>query len=208
MIVKKNIVILDDHPIVVKALGDMVENISIDFNVKSFSDTRKAYEYIESNNIDLIVLDIQLDEWDGFSFYRRIKSSGYKGKLIFFTSLDNPSYARTALEIGADGYCTKSMSLDNLKVTIIRVLSNDRSAIESSLEHQKMVKLSQRETLVLSYLIEGQTNKQIADRLYLSQKTISTYKSRLLKKHGVGSILELIKMRDNFGYITKGETVD
>nr|AKN36363.1 Regulatory protein, LuxR:Response regulator receiver [Vibrio tasmaniensis] len=155
--------------------------------------------------VDLVILDVQLDEGDGFSFYRRIKSSGFSGKLIFFTTLENESYIETARRLGADRYCTKSMLLESLQNTVIKVLYQKHSHSIEKLGTQKIheIKLSQREMLVLSFLMEGYSNKYVAEKLFLSPKTISTYKHRLLKKHGVSNIIDLIRLKDNFSYSRK-----
>ncbi|MEL0610321.1 response regulator transcription factor [Vibrio echinoideorum] len=188
----RRIVVIDDHPIVAKAVSDMVNAISIRFNSEYFVKSELAREHIKNQPVDLIILDIQLDVGDGFSFYRKIKSEGYNGKLIFFTALESQSNLSTAKRVGADGFCTKSMDFQSLKNTIVQVLTHNTSVNVPLLES---VKLTQKEELVLSYLCEGMTNKQIAEKLYLSPKTISTYKYRILKKYDVSNIIDLMKIK-------------
>ncbi|NGZ15638.1 response regulator transcription factor [Vibrio aestuarianus] len=188
----RRIVVIDDHPIVAKAVSDMVNAISIGFNSEYFVNSELAREHIISQPVDLIILDIQLDVGDGFSFYRKIKSEGYNGKLIFFTALESQSNLSIAKRVGADGFCTKSMDFQSLKNTIVQVLTHNTSVNVPLLES---VKITQKEELVLSYLCEGMTNKQIAEKLYLSPKTISTYKFRILKKYGVSNIIDLMKIK-------------
>lgn len=200
---KEKIVVVDDHPVVAKAVVDCIKTISIDFEVISFIKAEQALVYIRSSMVDLVILDVQLDEGDGFSFYRRIKSSGFSGKLIFFTTLENESYVETARRLGADGYCTKSMPLESLQNTVIKVLYQKHSIEKLGAQKIHEIKLSQREMLVLSFLMEGYSNKDVAEKLFLSPKTISTYKHRLLKKHGVSNIIDLIRLKDNFSYSRK-----
>ncbi|MCG9659575.1 response regulator transcription factor [Vibrio mediterranei] len=195
---KKQIVVVDDHPIVAKAVVDCIKTISLDFEVISFTKAQQALVYIVSSTVDLVILGIELDKGDGFSFYRRIQSSGFSGKLIFFTALENESYIETARRLGVDGYCTKSMPLKSLQDMVIKVLYQKHSIEKPSVQKKYKVKLSQREILVLSFLMEGYSNKYIAEKLFLSQKTISTYKHRLLKKYGVSNIIDLIRLKDNF----------
>ncbi|MFA0016435.1 response regulator [Vibrio lentus] len=194
---KKNIIVIDDHPVVAQAVVDNIESISIDFTVSSFTKSEDAYNYIRNSDvfIDLIILDVQLDQGDGFSFYRRIRSKGFSGKLIFFTTLEGESYIEAARRLGADGYYTKSMSLKLLKQAVIKAIYNKCKSFNFEEKSNIKVKLSQRETLVLSYLLDGLTNKKIAEKLHLSPKTISTYKHRLLQKHGASSLIDLVNIK-------------
>lgn len=197
MINKKKIVVIDDHPVVVQAVVDSIRSISIDFDVMSFVKAEDAFNYIKEKNlaIDLIILDVQLDVGDGFSFYRRIKLQGYSGKLIFFTTLEGESYIEAARRLGADGYCTKSMSLEALKQAVIKAIYKKSKSFSIAESRKKEINLSQREMLVLSYLLKGYSNKQVAEKLHLSPKTISTYKHRLLQKYGVTSLIDLVNIK-------------
>jgi two-component system response regulator FimZ (fimbrial Z protein) len=105
-------------------------------------------------------------------------------------------FSNTAKQIGANGYITKAENTSMLKEAIVSVsrgfsvFKNDEGTTA-----RRHTKLSKRETIVFNYLLKGYTNKQISEILTLSSKTISTYKSRILDKYKVDSIVELIRLQ-------------
>lgn len=185
---KVNIVILEPYPIVAKAMSGVIENASIRYKTKTFTRYLDAFEFVTSNAVDLIVLDIQLDYSDGFTFLSRIKDYGFVGNSIFYTALEGSYYLTSARRVGADALCKKMDPVSSLLKSINTVVSTRRSLLKKT---SKETHLSNRETLVLSYLKQGLSNKNIAERLELSPKTISTYKHRLLKKLDARNAFEI-----------------
>ncbi|RTZ17525.1 response regulator transcription factor [Vibrio aquaticus] len=190
--------IYDDHPIVCESLKVYIKRLDFIDTVESVSTYKEALEMIKSGHFNLLLLDINLEEADGFEFFRRIQAHGYSGRTLFLSSYTQAYCVRTAFELGADGYIAKSESTD----VIVKAISDITRGfsyfkygehMQSGSENRS---LSSRETVVLNYLMEGRCNKDIAEMLGLSAKTISTYKARILKKHGVRSVIEIINKND------------
>lgn len=196
---KINVLILDDHPLVCAAIKNLIAPIDYIDTVLTISDVRKAFKIIKSLNIDLLILDINLGDNDGFDFYRRIKAHGYNGKILFISANDNQLYSDTAFKLGADGYICKSEDMDLIKESLDGIMKGYTFfKFKSSDEGcNKKVALSNRETVVFNYLIKGKTNTEIAEILSLSTKTVSTYKRRIFDKYQVDNIVDLIKL-DNW----------
>ena len=198
MIINKriNVLILDDHPLVCAAIRALISPVYYVDTILTESDTKKAFDIIKMMDIDLLILDVNLGKSDGFDFYRRIKSHGYKGKTLFISANDSQLYSDAAFKLGADGYICKSENMNLIKesldgimqgYTFFKFKSNDK-------KQGVNISLSNRETVVFNYLVKGKTNSEIAEILSLSTKTVSTYKRRIFDKYKVNNIVDLIKI--------------
>ncbi len=193
---KVSCLILDDHPLVCAAIENLLRDHHRIDTVYSMTDPQKAQAFLKENDIEMLVLDVNLAKADGFEFARRITAHGYQGKMLFISANESQIYSETAFRLGADGYITKSENM-NLIVHAIESILNGYTFFKftgDAPDRSAEVKLSQREAVVLTYLMEGKANKEIAEILSLSAKTISTYKTRILDKYQVKSVLELMKV--------------
>lgn len=189
-----NCLVVDDHPLVCVAIETLLGSIDYIQSITSVHNGSSAHKVLKNNPINLLILDVNLGDSDGFDFLRRAKAHGYTGKVLFISSSDNAIHINTAFKMGADGYLCKSENfhliadaIDSIVkgYSIFKFRNNNQSAGKAE--------LSKRETVVFNYLVQGKSNKYIADVLSLSAKTVSTYKRRILDKYKVTSIVELIK---------------
>ncbi|USD61332.1 response regulator transcription factor [Vibrio sp. SCSIO 43140] len=194
--------VVDDHPLVGEAIRQLVSSISLHFRVHLANTANEALKIFQQEEIDCLILDIQLEEGDGFDLYRRLKRKGYSGKTLFCSSITSTSFVETALKMGADGYFTKNMDTESFRRKILKVVNTGHKDHKAQLteSNKVVIKLSERETLVKHHLMAGLKNKEIAIIMNLSEKTISTYKHRILKKHDVKNIIELRELDANFNY--------
>ncbi|MGF1777707.1 response regulator [Vibrio nomapromontoriensis] len=192
----KDCLVIDNFPLVREAISRIVSSIE-DINlVHQISDIQVALDLVKAGSIDLIVLDVNLAEADGFEFMRRAFTAGYRGKAIFISSYGYPIYSETAYKLGVNGYISKSEDPALIRDAISGVMRGyNLFKTDYKVRNRKIV-LSQRETVVFNYLKKGYTNKQISEFLSLSAKTISTYKSRILDKYEANSIVELVNSHD------------
>ncbi|MEZ9159141.1 DNA-binding response regulator [Vibrio lentus] len=189
-----NCLVVDDHPLVCVAIETLLKNIDYIQSVTSVHSGSTAHKILRNNSINLLVLDVNLGDSDGFDFLRRAKAHGYTGKVLFISSSDNAIHINTAFKMGADGYLCKSENF-HLIADAIDSIVKGYSIFKFKNTHQKTGKseLSKRETVVFNYLVQGKSNKYIAGVLSLSSKTVSTYKRRILDKYKVTNIIDLIK---------------
>ncbi len=188
--------IFDDHPLVCVAIKSLVESMEIVKGVYTTTSSKSALETIKTKDIGLIILDINLQDCDGYDFYRRIISHGYEGKVIFFSGESSHLYSQIAFRLGADGYVCKSENYSILKDAIEAVAKGYsffkfRHTAEDS---KPFAELSSRENAVMKHLLQGKSNREIANILSISDKTVSTYKRRVLDKYNVGNIMELARV--------------
>ncbi|CAH0530032.1 response regulator transcription factor [Vibrio hippocampi] len=196
---KLNCLILDDHPLVGIAIKSLVLDLKYVESVEILTDANKSLAKLKEGSINLLILDVNLGDCDGFDFYRRIKSHGYKGKVLFFSAEQSYLFSEMAFKLGADGYVCKSEEHSILRdaiegiyhgYTFFKFKQNARQV-----DRQK--KLSSREVVVMNYLLQGKNNKEIAALLSISDKTVSTYKKRIFDKYSVSNIIELTKVTVN-----------
>lgn len=196
MMNKLNCLIFDDHPLVCIAIKSLVESLGTANDVLTVTNSKDALKILKEQQIGLLILDVNLADCDGYDFYKRIKSHGFAGKVIFFSAETSHMYSQMAFRSGADGYVCKSENHEILK-DAIEAVSKGYSFFkfkQSVEEHRNVPALSSRESAVMKLLLQGKTNRDIADVLSISDKTVSTYKRRVLDKYNVKNIVELSKV--------------
>ncbi|EIE0340243.1 response regulator transcription factor [Salmonella enterica] len=200
------ILLVDDHPAICFAVKVAFEK-QTNFHVTT-SNGERLLQQIHRDNPDLLLLDLELNGSDGLDRLPRIKQHFPTLKILIYTNQPAAHYARRTLLAGADGFVNKSLDLDDLMSSCGLILAGyhcfPKEVMETLLNSERqpqsadslLSRLSDRELTVLHYLKRGKTNKQIADSLLLSNKTISTYKIRMIKKCGVERIEQLYDLLD------------
>ncbi len=192
-----NCLIFDDHPLVSVAIKSLVESLDIANEVMTATSSKEALRILKGS-IGLLILDVNLADCDGYDFYKRIKSHGFNGKVIFFSAETSHMYSQMAFRSGADGYVCKSENHEILKDAIEAVMKGySFFKFKQTVEEDRNVPmLSSRESAVMKLLLQGKSNRDIADVLSISDKTVSTYKRRVMVKFNVKNIVELSKVVD------------
>ncbi|MGF1777058.1 response regulator [Vibrio nomapromontoriensis] len=198
-----NILIVDDHPLVCAALESVIRDSFSDAVVEQSFSAKKALAYLAENKIHILILDIELGDDDGFDLLHKAKRFGFDGKVIIISSKDEKLCSDLAISTGASGYLDKKESVSRVADAIKAVNSGYtyfRQMSSNSSQRGSSVKLSTRESAVLRLLLDGHTNKEIARKMNISEKTVSTYKRRILDKYDVRSVFMLVK---NSSYILR-----
>lgn len=198
------IVVADSHPIVhkgIKAYFSDSTEISI---VGKALTARELFSCLESKMVDVIVLEMDLHKSDGLAVLRRIKEEQPGVRVLIFSNQPEEVYAISSLKAGASGYINKKEVLSTLRDAILKIasggvfitneLAQSIAFDESTGRPRRMFKkLSMREVEVLKMLCDGKRNKDIAFELKINEKTVSTYRSRIMKKLLVRNIVELVR---------------
>lgn len=204
-----SILLIDDHPAICFAVKVTLEK-NTNFQVTT-SDGNRLLQQIHHDRPDLLLLDLELNGANGLDSLPRIRQHFPSLKILIYTNQPAALYARRTLLAGADGFVNKSLDLDVLVASCQLVLAGYhcfpntvmgafREAERAAQTPGKLIaRLSDRELTILHYLKRGRTNKQIADELLLSNKTISTYKMRMLKKCSVAHLEALYELLDAEG---------
>lgn len=197
-----SVIIMDEHPIVRMSIEVLLQkNKNIQVKLKS-GDSHEVLDCIRNHPIDLVILDIEMTGTDGFVLLKRIRNLNKDIKILFLSSKSEAFYAGRAIRAGANGFVSKRKDLGEIYNAVEMILTGYSFFPSETLSFINHIgsrtgaavdmPLSNREVTVLRYLTNGLSNKEIADQLLLSNKTISAHKSNIFSKLGVQSIVELI----------------
>jgi DNA-binding NarL/FixJ family response regulator len=193
------VLIVDDHAVLRDGLKNILNEPRGTAACHEASTAQEAVALIERQDWDLVVLDISLGETSGLDVLKHIKHVRPKLPVLIFTMHPERQYARRSLKSGAAGYVTKDSSPSELRQAIRRILAGGRyvssslaetlvADLEAGAFRQPHESLSDREFEVMRLIASGNTVSEIAALLSLSDRTISTYRARILEK---------MKMRTN-----------
>ena len=187
-----NVLIIDDQPLYSEALASLVQTAFQSVNVVESTDSAEVMEIIRNQPVDLVILDVVLGDRDGMRLAKNILATGYQGKILFISSRDYSSLSKAAFEMGAHGFLNKNEAKATIMDAIVSVTRGYSMFKATHNLSSGNVTLSNREAMVFHYLAQGYSNKKISEQLSLSAKTISTYKTRILKKYHAESVVELL----------------
>lgn len=200
---RRQILIADDHPIVRRGLKDIVVELG-ESDVLEASSGAEVLELVAHQPIDAVLLDISMPGRNGLETLQDLKREYPKLPVIMLTIYPEDQYAVRAMKAGADGYLTKDSAPDELVSALTKVFKGGKY-ISSSLaerlagelqrpaEKPPHEQLSDREFEVFRQLGTGLTITEIAERLSLSVKTVSTYRTRILEKMRMKSNSEVVQ---------------
>jgi len=214
----KKIVIAEDHTILRQGLKSLLDHNDGFEVVGEAEDGLEAIRCVEKKQPDLLLLDLNMPRMDGISVIKDIKRRFPDTKIVVLTMHKKEEYILETFKSGADGYCLKGDSHEELVTAIRSVLKNkfyvspeiSGRVLEGYLEGQKTVKektswdtLTQREREVLKMVGEGYQNKEIADYLCISVKTVEKHRANIMQKLDLHSASALTAYAFDHGLITK-----
>mgnify|MGYP000417860732 FL=1 len=195
--------VADAHPIVHKGLKAVFRNSNEISIVGKGLHCRDLVDYLGSKKVDIVVFEIELPGFEDIRTLRRLKDQYTNVRFLVFTTLSEEVYAISALKYGASGFLCKDNPLNKLKDAILKIstggvyitneLAEQMAFNETGGNPRELInQLSEREIQVLRLLVNGKRNKEIAISLSISDKTVSTYRSRLMKKLKVKNLVEML----------------
>lgn len=188
------VIIVDDHKMIREGLKQLLElenNISV---VGMASDGEECLSLLKKSKADVLLLDINMPNKNGLDILKEIKELKIEIKVIMLTVHNEVDYLLRAIEIGADGYVLKDAGSAEL-VHAIETVMNGESYIQPDMipmlnskmvvrnsDKEKIKNLTKRELEVLILVSEGMFNKEIADKLNISERTVKNHISSIFKK--------------------------
>ncbi|OGP73876.1 MAG: DNA-binding response regulator [Deltaproteobacteria bacterium RBG_16_49_23] len=215
---KYRIVIAEDHTILREGLKALLSS-SPEFDiVGEAGDGREAIRCVEKYKPDLILTDLSMPRMNGMEAIGEIKKRSPKTKILALTIHKAEEYILTTLKAGADGYLLKDSTHAELVMAVKKVLSGkhfispeiSEKVIEGYLEGRKALKtqtpwetLTHREREILKLIAEGFKNKEIADDLCISVKTVEKHRSNLMEKLNLHNVQALTAFAIEHGMVTR-----
>jgi DNA-binding NarL/FixJ family response regulator len=196
------VLLADDHAIVRDGLRRILA-ADTGFEVAGeAANGDEALALVRANDYDVVVLDMSMPGLSGIDLVKRLKMEKPKLRLLVLSMHGEQQYAVRALKAGASGYLTKDSAAEQLLGALRKVAAGGVHVSEvaaaglvasSNGDGPPHTRLSDREFEVLHLLAQGLSPTQIGERLHLSVKTVSTHKTRVLEKLGLGGTAELVR---------------
>ena len=206
------VIIVDDHTIVRKGIKQLLEDTD-DIRIEGeAANASEMFRALEETSYDVILLDIALPGRSGVEALKQLKEFYPNIPVLILSMYPEEQYALRVMKAGASGYLTKENDPEEM-VNAIRNATKGKKYISTSLaetlanhfyernEKPGYKNLSDREFEVLQHIASGRPLTEIADQLSLSVKTISTYRSRVLKKLGLKNNSDIVKYAMNHGLL-------
>ncbi|MGD2118703.1 MAG: response regulator [Chromatiales bacterium] len=210
-----NILLVDDHDLVRAGLKSILET-SEEFRVVAEADSgEQALEWLQNADPlpDVVLMDINMPGIGGIEATRRIRHLSPDIKIIAVTALKENPFPAQLIEAGAQGYVTKGCPAEEMFDAVKTVVAG-KNFVASQISNQVTLEnigangdkgpfdqLSSREMQVMLMITQGASNQYISDSLFLSPKTISTYRHRLFEKLNVSNDVELTHMAIRYGVV-------
>lgn len=189
------ILLLDDHKIFGESLKVLLEERGISCTYTS--SIKNFYEEVEGD-YDIILLDINLKEEEtGFDILDKIHD--INKKIVILTSYDMINYKKLAIEKGARDFINKSLDVDEVIERLEKVYKDEKISFN---DDEKIIEpLTKREEEILLEVLSGLTKKEIADKLYISERTLYNHLANIYAKLGAKNAIEAYKIALELGYI-------
>jgi len=196
------ILIADDHSIVREGLKQYVRTLDEVKLIDEAAEGNEAWAKIKDGGYDLVILDVSMPGMNGLDVLRSIKERNLQTRVLMLSVHPQEQYAVHAFKLGASGYISKDNVFEELTLAIRKIVSGGRyigNAFAEKLafngfdpgDRLPHEKLSEREFQVMIMLAKGKSVTEIAKEIYISDKTVSTYRARILEKMGMKKNAEL-----------------
>lgn len=198
------VLLVEDHPIFRFGVRHLIAQRWQDADIGEAQTLASALEAVKNSAWDLAIVDLNLPDSQGIESVTQIRRAARHLPLLVLSLHDETAYARQVIQQGAQGYLTKENAPDELIAAIQVVLSGGRyisHALAQSLalgaiaadDKSALETLGNQEYRVMLQLIDGARVSEVAARMNISPKTVSTYRSRIFEKLGVSSNVELAR---------------
>lgn len=201
-----SVIIVDDHPLVLNGFEFILKNTSTIVLRGSFNNAKDAFDFLSTEAVDVILMDINMPDMNGIEATEIIKKQCPDTQIIAISNHNEGSIALRMLKAGAMGYLLKNVSTDELIEgiqAVIRgeqVLSKEMNFILTD-KKDPIPSVSQREREVLRLMSQGHTTAKIGEQMFISPLTVESHRRNLLQKFGVVNSASLIHKATEMKFI-------
>jgi len=203
---KLKIVIVDDHPLFLSAMTQVLEKIEFVQVMAKYTKPEFVLPFIKNNKIDILVTDLSMPVINGLELCKLVKSEDENIEVVIVSMLNEVNKTLELIEIGVSAYLSKNAPKEQYEKALKKVsegqtfFSKEILDKIKSTEQSETIKLTPREKEVLSLVANEMTNQEIAVELFVSPTTVISHRKRLLQKFNARNTAGLIKraMEQNF----------
>jgi FixJ family two-component response regulator len=190
--------IIDDDRGMRQSIQDLVESVGL--RAESYATGEEFLKRKRTNDPSCLVLDVRLPQMSGLDFQRQLAETGMQIPIVFVTAHGDVPMSVRALKSGAVEFLTKPFRDQDLLDAIQQALQRDRTAQEQQAEiHDLQGRyhvLTRREREVMTLVVSGMLNKQIASEIGASEATVKIHRGQVMHKMQAGSVVDLVRMAD------------
>ena len=201
------VLIIDDHKIFGEGLASILESIKIT-SVRVFQDPKKALDHLNKfKDINLVFTDINMPEVNGFQMCQELKIKHKKIKIIAMSMYDDQRIKQQALKSGADIYLTKTTTKDEISLAIKNCFNNKKYIYKtkksSTIDDNFTIKykLTTREREIISEILDEKSNKEIAETLNISKRTVESHRKNIALKLDVKNSIGIAKIAIKYNLV-------
>ena len=213
---KIKVVIADDHQIVLDGLKAIINDNEEFELIADVSNGKLALEIVENIDVDVVMLDIDMPVMNGIEATKLIKSFKPDVKILILSMHHEKNLIKNLIKCGVDGYILKNTDKNELigankavyngekyfdEDVKASLVNNDHLEKSKFLKENGLCELTTREIEILKLIAEGNSNKQIGDKIYISHRTVDTHRTNIMKKLGVNNIAGIIRFAIHKGIV-------
>lgn len=190
----KTIIIADDHPITLNGIKLYLESLNYTV-IETFSDGKEALDGIISLKPDFGILDLSMPTMNGLEVLEKLRQSNTQTKIIMYTMYNENSFFDRAKALDVNGYLLKDFAIQELKICLEKINENKKwfsPKLQDNLlinKHdsvsEKLFSLTASEKKIISLIAKDYSTKKIAELLFISEKTVESHRSNIIKKLGL-----------------------
>lgn len=207
---KIKIILVDDHQIVRDGIKALIVDDSYIEIIGEAKDSEEFFNILKSQTPDIVLLDISLPKVSGIEISKILKADHPNIKILMLSMYTSEDFIFNALKAGIDGYLPKNTTRDELLLAINEI-NNGKEYFSKSISDtilksyvnsakqgskvsdDKLGELTKREHEILRYVVEGMNNPSIAEKLFISIRTVETHKASIMRKLNLNSTVDLVK---------------
>lgn len=203
---KIKILLVDDHNLLVYSLSSMLKTDERFEIVGMASNGLEAIKIFENTNPDVILMDINMPEMNGIETTKKIKESNSTSKVIMLTTHHEEAYILKSDLVGADGYLFKNCDMDELFEAIVIVNQGEKyyskkispdlisKILKRNYTQEELIEneLTKREIEIIKAISEGLNNKEISEKLFISDRTVNTHRTNIMNKLNAKNSVDLV----------------
>lgn len=202
---KIEVAIIDDHEVVIDGLVAMLSTSDLLEITYTTQSGRELLGHLQTASPDVLLMDIQMPEISGIELCRQVLQQQPKVNIIAFSSFDDSSYVKNVMRKGARGYLLKNSDKQTIIRAIERVAGGEdflddkikNILLQETITGQRRsiyeIPLTKREKELVTLIAEGHSSQEIADKLYISLRTVETHRLNINQKMGVKNTAGLLK---------------
>jgi DNA-binding NarL/FixJ family response regulator len=201
------VLIVDDHKIFGEGLASILESIQIK-SIRVFQDPKKALDHLNKfKDIDLVFTDINMPEFNGFKMCEELRLKHKKIKTIVMSMYDDTRIKQQALKSGADIYLTKTATKEEISLAIKNCFNNKKHIYKtkksSTIDDNFTIKykLTSRERQIITEILDEKSNKEIAETLKISKRTVESHRKNIALKLDVKNSIGIAKIAIKYNLV-------